>query len=246
MKRFAIATPTYNEARNIPKLVKAIGSAVRSIPDASFDLLVIDDNSPDGTASVVETLARRSPAKNLKVSVLKRAGKDGLGKAYIHGFSELLKQKYDYIIQMDADLSHNPKYLKDFVDATLTGHDFVVASRYLPGGDTPDWGWHRKLLSRGGNLYARCFLGNTITDYTGGYNMYRTDVLKKIHINTLRSGGYGFLLELKYRALQVAQSPYQIPIVFHDRQHGKSKIPKSTLFKNFILVPKIRFQKTTR
>lgn len=241
----AIATPTYNESKNIVTLIKKIEVVCRQFPAIIFTLLVIDDNSPDGTAAVVENHTKNisSTKSNLQIRVLKRKAKEGLGKAYVHGFSELLTEKFDYVLQMDADLSHNPAYIKDFVNAALKGHDFIVASRYIKGGDTPDWSWYRKLLSRGGNLYARMFLGSMITDYTGGYNMYSAPLLKHIISRPLVSSGYGFLIELKYRAVRQAVSPTQIPIVFHDRQHGISKIPKSTLLKNFILVPKIRWAK---
>lgn len=243
MTKFAIATPTYNEAGNIKKLIKAIDKNCKGMPADSFTLLVIDDNSPDGTADIAEAAAKEVKNKNFRVQVLRRKGKEGFGKAYVHGFNELLKQDFEYIIQMDADLSHDPKYLKDFVKQAGAGCDFVAASRYVKGGGTPDWGLHRKILSRGGNLYARLVLGSGVTDYTGGYNMYSADLLKKIDTGTLSSGGYGFLIELKYRALKQSDSHAQVPIIFKDRQHGKSKIPRSTLIKNFILVPRLRRQK---
>lgn len=243
MKKIAIATPTYNEAKNIQKLIPAVAIVCQKFPDLSFTLLVIDDNSPDGTADKAEAAAKKLKVKNFTVDVLRRKGKEGFGKAYVHGFDTLLAQKFDYIIQMDADLSHDPKYLKDFIEAAQNGADFVVASRYIKGGGTPDWGLHRKLLSRGGNLYTRLFLGSKITDYTGGYNMYSADLLRRIDTGSLQASGYGFLIELKYRALQHSKSHHQVPIVFMDRQHGTSKIPKSTLFKNLVLVPKIRSSK---
>lgn len=242
MKNIAIATPTYNEAKNIKKLIPAIEKVCKVYPKLSFTILVIDDNSPDGTADIAEATGKKVKAKNLKVQVLRRKGKEGFGKAYVHGFNELLKQNFDYIIQMDADLSHDPKYLKQFITEAEAGRDFVAASRYIKGGGTPDWGLHRKILSRGGNLYTRAFLGSKITDYTGGYNMYSSKLLKKIDTKTLQAGGYGFLIELKYRALQDSKSHAQIAIIFKDRQHGTSKIPRSTLVNNFILVPKLRNQ----
>jgi dolichol-phosphate mannosyltransferase len=242
MKNIAIATPTYNEAKNIKKLIPAIAKICKEFPKLSFTVLVIDDNSPDGTADVAEAVGKKTKVKNLSVRVLRRKGKEGFGKAYVHGFNELLKEKFDYIIQMDADLSHDPKYLKQFLSEAEAGHDFIAASRYVKGGGTPDWGMHRKVLSRGGNLYTRAFLGSQITDYTGGYNMYSTKLLKKINTKTLQAGGYGFLIELKYRALQESNSHSQVAIIFKDRQHGKSKIPRSTLINNFILVPKLRRQ----
>lgn len=240
MKKIAIATPTYNEVKNISKLITAVSKVCAKFPKIKFTVLVIDDNSPDGTADAADKVGKKLKSKNFEVQVLRRKGKEGFGKAYVHGFNVLLEQSFDYIIQMDADLSHDPKYLNDFIQEAEAGRDFVVASRYIPGGGTPDWGLHRKVLSRGGNLYTRMILGSKITDYTGGYNMYSADLLKSVDTASLSAGGYGFLIELKYKALQESKSFTQIPIIFKDRQHGKSKIPRSTLVKNFILVPQLR------
>lgn len=238
----AIATPTYNEAKNIKRLIESLVAVCKTIPETQFMILVIDDNSPDGTADIAERLGKSNVVRNVDIEIMRRNKKDGLGKAYIEGFTMLLKQGFDYIIQMDADMSHNPKYLTDFINLANEGHDFVVASRYLPGGDTPDWGWHRKMLSRFGNMYTRLFLGSIITDYTGGYNMYSSALLRRVGINSIHSSGYGFLIELKYRTIQNAKSPAQIAIVFRDRQHGSSKIPKRTLFKNFVLVLQLKLR----
>lgn len=238
----AIATPTYNEAKNIQKLITTIAGVCKTMPQTTFMILVIDDNSPDGTADLAEKLGKKNSVRNVSIEVLRRQKKNGLGRAYVDGFNLLLRRGFDAIIQMDADLSHNPKYLTEFVRLANEGHDMIVASRYIPGGATPDWSLLRKLLSRFGNLYTRLFLGSVITDYTGGYNMFTNRLLKKIDVKTLSSGGYGFMIELKYRALQVAKSPAQIAIVFHDRQHGTSKIPKRTIIKNFILVLRLRFR----
>ena len=167
-----------------------------------------------------------------------RMGKDGLGKAYVAGFHQLLKKNYTHILQMDADLSHDPKYIPEFIQAAKTA-DFIVGARYIKGGATPDWAWHRKLLSRFGNLYTRLFLGSKIHDYTGGYNMYSADLLRAIDLATLQAGGYGFLIELKYRAVTHAKIIHEVPIVFMDRLHGTSKIPRSTIIKNLLLVPQL-------
>jgi dolichol-phosphate mannosyltransferase len=246
LKKIAITTPTYNEAKNIKKLIVEVEKICRQYPNISFNFLVIDDNSPDGTAKVVQKVAKEITGKNFKVEVLNRKKKEGIGKAYVHGFKTLLEKDYDCIIQMDADLSHDPRYLKNFIKHAVSGKDFVVATRYIKGGGTPDWGLHRKILSRAGNLYTRFILSSRITDYTGGYNLFSTDLLRVMDIDTLGSGGYGFLIELKYRALQHAKSFSEVAIIFPDRQHGSSKIPKSTLFSNFILVPKIRLGKASK
>lgn len=243
--RIAIATPTYNEAKNITELITAINKVCKLFPHIDFFLLVIDDSSPDNTAEIAEKAAQNMKLKNFEVQVLRRIKKEGLGRAYVNGFNVLMRKGFDYIIQMDADLSHDPIYLKDFITKANAGHDFVVASRYCKGGETPDWSIYRQFLSRSGNIYSRLILGNSISDYTGGYNMFSASLLKLININTLGSGGYGFLIELKYRALQNARSIAQIPIVFHDRQHGQSKIPKNTLITSFLLVLLIRFKRAS-
>jgi dolichol-phosphate mannosyltransferase len=241
VKRIAIATPTYNEANNITKLIYAVKNVCTRYQDINFTLLVIDDNSPDGTGKIADKVAAENSAKNFTVQVLHRKGKEGFGKAYVNGFNVLLDDGYDYIIQMDADLSHNPKYLREFIKKANENCDFVVATRYIKGGGTPDWGLHRKILSRGGNIYTRLFLGSKITDYTGGFNMYSSSLLKSIDTEKLTASGYGFLIELKYKALLKSKNYAQFPIIFKDRLHGKSKIPRSTLVKNFMLVPKLKF-----
>jgi len=239
--KLAIAIPTYNEAADIRTLLESIHDQLSHVSNVQTTVFIIDDNSPDGTADIVRDVARVRKAKNFDIVVITRKEKDGLGRAYIFGFSEILKTGPDYIMQMDADLSHNPIYLPLFIKAAEQ-HDLIVGSRYLAGGATPDSSAVRKLASRGGNLYARLILGNKITDYTNGFNMYSADLLRQVNPSTIQSTGYGFLIELKFRALQHAQSVYQIPIVFHIRHHGKSKLPKATIFKNLLLVPLIKFR----
>jgi dolichol-phosphate mannosyltransferase len=243
MMKIAIATPVYNEAKNIEKLIASIDKVCKTIPQINFKLLIIDDSSPDGTANIAKKAANKVKSPNLNVEVFVRKKKDGFGRAYIAGFNKLLKDSFDYIIQMDADLSHHPKYIKEFIKAVDGGNDFIIGSRYVKGGGTPDWGLHRKILSRGGNIYSRLILSRRISDYTGGYNMFSTPLLEDIGINTLVSEGYGFLIELKYRSLLKSKSLAQVAIIFHDREHGQSKLPKSTLAKNFILVPRLKFLK---
>lgn len=240
--RLGIVTPTYNEIENIPILLSSIKLLSEKEPNIYFYVLVVDDSSPDGTALKVSELSKELKSKNFSINLVVRKKKDGLGRAYVYGFNLLLSPKLeiDYIIQMDADLSHNPKYIKNFISYANNGIDFTTASRYITGGDTPDWSRFRKLLSKGGNLYARIVLGSQITDYTGGFNMYSRELLRRINVTSLRSGGYGFLIELKYRALIFAESVAELPIVFMDRKHGNSKIPKSTMIKSFILVLSIK------
>jgi dolichol-phosphate mannosyltransferase len=237
----AIAVPTYNEAENIQKLVQAIHESLKTYPKLNLTVFVIDDNSPDGTAAIASKLGASYKKPGFSVTVIRRQKKEGLGKAYIDAFHQIIKQnKFDFILQMDADLSHEPKYLPAFLDATKQA-DFVVGSRYIRGGGTPDWALLRKFLSHGGNIYTRLFLGSKVTDYTGGYNLFSVDLLKKIDLDSLQAGGYGFLIELKYRAIQNCHGIRQIPIIFMDRQYGISKIPRDTLIANLILVPTLRF-----
>ncbi|USN95905.1 MAG: polyprenol monophosphomannose synthase [Candidatus Nomurabacteria bacterium] len=241
--KLGISIPTYNEAKNIDKLLSNIKSTLSNQKNTKTIIVVVDDSSPDNTGKVVEKFAKLHGTNNFRVLLLTRKVKDGFGKACIAGFNKLLDEKVDYILQMDADLSHNPKYIPKFIDSARSGHDFIVASRYISGGGTPDWPLHRRILSKYGNFYARFVLNNKISDYTGGYNLYSRDLLSKIDLNSINSTGYGFLIELKYKALQNCISAKQIPINFRDRQHGKSKIPKNTLIKNLILVPKLKFKR---
>lgn len=242
MNKIAIITPTYNEAKNIGILISKIDKVVKEITDYTFTLLIVDDSSPDGTAEVARKAAENLAAKNLKVEVLTRTTKDGIGKAYIHGIDTAIDLGFDYIIQIDADLQHNPNYIKDLVDQARLGKDFVGTSRYMKGGKIIGWSLHRRLLSRGGNIYTRFFLGNTITDYTNGLNLFSTDLLKKVDTSDLGATGYGFFIELKYKALKQSKNFVQIPITLVDRQHGESKITKDTLFINLLLVPKLRIK----
>jgi dolichol-phosphate mannosyltransferase len=237
--KLAIAVPTYNEAANLKKLIPAISKSLKTYPNLTCTLFIVDDNSPDGTAEVADELEEHYKSPSFKMTVLRRKRKDGLGKAYIYAFNKILSMKFDYIVQMDADLSHDPKYLPVFLDATKHA-DFVVGSRYIQGGKTPDWSLRRKLLSQGGNLYTRLFLGSRIADYTGGYNLYSAALLHKLDSKKLQSSGYGFLIELKYMALQQCHGVVQVPIVFMDRKLGVPKIPRGTLIKNLLLVPKLR------
>jgi len=241
--KIAVVTPTYNEIGNIEKLLTELQKVSNEHVNDSFSVFVVDDSSPDGTADLVTVLSPKLKTKNFNVNLIVRKEKDGLGRAYIHGFKQVLahEDKFDYILQMDADLSHNPVYITGFLHQANEKADFIVASRYINGGGTPDWPIHRQALSRGGNLYTRMILGTKISDYTGGFNMFKTSLMEKMDVNTISAGGYGFLLELKYRALHSAVNVREIPIIFLDREHGTSKIPKSTIFKNLVLVLKLRF-----
>jgi dolichol-phosphate mannosyltransferase len=240
MSRLAVVIPTYNEVSNVQNLIHSISEVSRLNADTDITVVIIDDSSPDGTAELVESLAPTWLSDNFSVRVINKPTKDGLGAAYIYGFAQLKDNGFDYYLQMDADFSHDPKYISGFIHQMKVGTDFVVASRYIPGGGTPDWTFNRRFLSRGGNWYARVVLSRRISDYTGGFNMYSAALLERMQVDTITATGYGFLLVLKYRALLNCQSLAELPIVFLDRTHGSSKMPKNTLINNFILVAKIR------
>jgi dolichol-phosphate mannosyltransferase len=235
--RLAIAVPTYNESKNITKLIKRIKD-VTNKAGVFCTVLIIDDNSPDGTGDIADKLAMHENKAAFKVQVLHRQSKQGFDKAYVAGFNKLLREDFTHIMQMDADLSHDPKYIPQFIQA-LPAADFVVGSRYIKSGGTPDWALYRRLLSRFGNIYARLFLGNSIHDYTGGFNLFSTRLIKSINPDSLKADGYGFLVELKYRAVKRCQHVKEVPIVFTERQHGVSKLPRNTILKNLLLVPKL-------
>jgi dolichol-phosphate mannosyltransferase len=243
MLRLAVVVPTYNEVTNVQNLIDAIAGVAALHLDIDLTVVVIDDSSPDGTADLVESLIPGWQSENFSVRIIKKPTKNGLGAAYIYGFTQLLTEPFDYYLQMDADLSHDPLYISGFIHQAKAGVDFVVASRYIPGGGTPDWSFNRRFLSRGGNYYARTMLSRRISDYTGGFNMYSHDLLERMSIQTITANGYGFLLVLKYRALLSATSIEELPIVFLDRTHGSSKMPKNTLWRNFLLVPQIRIHR---
>lgn len=229
--------PTYNEAENIQTLLPRVAALQAQHRAVHLCVYVIDDNSPDSTWSHVESMGQSLRSDNFCVKTLRRERKEGLGSAYVHGFRHVLEDdSIDYVIQMDADLSHDPVYLENFFALAEQSIDLVVASRYMVGGGIPDWSWHRKLLSKFGNLYAKSLLGNTISDFTGGFNMYSTSLLKKIDFDRLNAPGYGFLITLKFEALSKANSVCQFPIVFVDRKAGDSKMPLGTLASNFKLV----------
>ena len=240
----AILIPTYNELENIETLLRAIASAQMLHRNWNFHVYVIDDSSPDGTGAHVEKLALELNRPGYSAQLLTRTKKEGLGKAYIFGFNYALNDqgvRPDFVMQMDADLSHDPKYLNNFIEALEGGAQVVLGARYIPGGGCPNWSWYRKLLSSGGNHYARLVLGTKVHDYTGGFNAYTTSVLRAVALDQLDSAGYGFLIDLKFQILKQQPRIVEIPIQFIDRQFGKSKMPLNTIFQNFFLVLKIKF-----
>ena len=235
--RIAILIPTYNEAKNISLLLPKIHSVTESLP-YFFEVYIIDDSSPDGTREVALSLAQSLKRDQFCIEVISRTKKEGLRKAYIDAFQILLTKDSppDFVMQMDADLSHDPRYISDFVKAIESDADFIVGSRYIDGGSTPNWSWYRKLLSVGGNFYTRAVLSKAITDYTGGFNGYSIGLLKKMNLASINHEGYGFLISFKYAAIQYSQKIIEVPIQFLDREYGESKMPMSTVFRNFVLV----------
>jgi dolichol-phosphate mannosyltransferase len=242
--QLGILIPTYDEAMSIKTLLREINKETSNLKNVNIHIVIVDDSSLDGTGSIVKKVASELNSNSFNIELLTRKEKNGFGTACVAGFKLLLKNRVNYVLQMDADLSHDPVYLPSFVKAASNGYDLVIGSRYTLGGGTPDWSWYRRFLSKYGNMYAKNLLGKAITDYTGGYNLYSKKLLEAIDVNSLRASGYGFLIELKFRALRQSTKFCEIPIVFRDRTHGRSKIPKSTLIKNIVLVPKLKFQST--
>ena len=209
-----VIIPTYNEAENIRLIA---GRLRRAVPEA--DLLIADDNSPDGTGALADELAARDP----KVQVLHRAGKEGLGAAYVAGFAWAQERGYDVVVEMDADGSHAPEELPRLLNA-LRDADLVLGSRWVQGGKVTNWPKHREVLSRGGNLYTRLALGLPMRDATGGYRAYRTEALAKLDLELVASQGYCFQVDLAWRAWNAGFRVVEVPITFTERERGESKM----------------------
>jgi dolichol-phosphate mannosyltransferase len=231
-----IIIPTYNERENIEELLALITKT-----DPAAHILIVDDNSPDRTFEIVEGLIQSVYSGRL--FLLKRAGKLGLGTAYIAGFKWALAREYDYIFEMDADFSHDPKYLPDFLAAIQT-HDLVLGSRYVPGGGVKNWGLLRKFISRGGSLYARTILGLSLRDLTGGFKCFRREVLQAINLDEIKSNGYSFQIEMTYRAKLQGFRIAETPIIFEDRTAGKSKMSRKIFLEAVLMVWKLRLDST--
>jgi len=215
-RRALVCLPTYDERENLAPMIDAILAAAPQV-----DVLVIDDNSPDGTGLLADQVAAREP----RVKVLHRDGKEGLGRAYLAGFAWALARDYGLILEMDCDFSHDPKYLPGMLAAAGEA-DLVLGSRYVRGGGTVNWGVLRKLISRGGSLYARTILGLTVRDLTGGFKCFRREVLEGIDLPTVECTGYAFQIELTYRAARRGFRIVETPIVFADRRVGHSKMSR--------------------
>jgi dolichol-phosphate mannosyltransferase len=215
--RTLVVIPTYNERDTLPRVLAGVLAA-----PVDVDVLVVDDNSPDGTGQIADDLA----ASDQRVHVMHRPGKDGLGPAYRAGLGWGLDQGYDVLVEMDADLSHDPVHLPDLVGRTATA-DLVLGSRYVPGGGTHNWPWHRRALSSGGNRYVRSVTGAPVHDGTSGYRAFRREVLEEINLAALQSDGYSFQLETLLRAWRAGFAIAEVPIVFVERTLGASKISRA-------------------
>lgn len=218
--KLTVVLPTYNEAENLPQMIEALFAL--QFPDTDLSILVVDDDSPDGTGKIADDISSEFPGR---IFVLHRTDKQGLGKAYLAGFSKALQDGADAILQMDCDFSHQPKYISDMVEA-LKDHDMVLGSRFAKGGSVDEkWAWWRKLLSWFANsVYLRLILQTSIRDMTGGFKLWRRSTLIGLGLDRIRSNGYVFQAEMTYVATQLGYHVAEIPIHFPDRQTGESKM----------------------
>ena len=229
-----VCLPTYNERENLEAMVSALGKVL----PADSRILVVDDNSPDGTGELADRLA----AERDGVGVLHRERKEGLGPAYLAGFRRALELGADLVAEIDCDFSHDPTDLPRLVAAAEEA-DVVLGSRYVPGGGTRNWGLLRRLISRGGSLYAQILLGLRIRDLTGGFKVYRRAVLETIDLDAIESKGYAFQIETTYRAIRAGFRVVEVPIVFADRQVGGSKMSKAIVLEAIWKVPALRLSR---
>lgn len=236
-----VVLPTYNERENVRHAVARIrevadGHAIR------LHTLIVDDSSPDGTGEIADELAGEVP----DVSVLHRAGKEGLGKAYIAGFRRALEMGAERVFEMDADLSHDASYLPHFLRLIDQGADLVLGSRYVKGGGVENWSLPRKVISRGGCLYAQLILGLPYRDLTGGFKCFRREVLETVDLDAVDTRGYGFQIEMTYRVHQLGFRVVELPIVFVDRKVGESKMTNDIVVEAMKNVWKLRFSPSAR
>ncbi len=228
--------PTFDEAENLEAIVRAAIEVLERAAPGAHRILVVDDDSPDGTGAIADRLAAELPA----VEVLHRTVREGLGPAYLAGFARALDGGAAFVLEMDADFSHDPADLARLLAAAQEA-DLVLGSRYVAGGAVTDWGLLRRIVSRGGSWYARMVLSLDVRDLTGGYKCFRREVLESIDLPSIRSRGYAFQVELTHRALGAGFRVVELPIVFRDRQHGTSKMTWRIACEAAVLVPQLRF-----
>jgi dolichol-phosphate mannosyltransferase len=233
--RACVCLPTYNEQENVEPMVRALGQQLDLDRDR---VLVIDDNSPDGTGRIADALAAELPW----VEVLHRAGKEGLGPAYIAGFRQALAAGAELVLEVDCDFSHDPLDVPRLIAACEAGADLALGSRWVEGGGTVNWGRARKFVSRGGSLYARTILGVGIRDLTGGFKCFRRTVLETIDLDGIAAKGYGFQIETTYRVLRAGFAVVEIPITFVDRRVGESKMDGTIVLEAMLQVPALRWR----
>lgn len=234
----AIVIPTYNEALNIENLIKEI----LSLSLADLIVIVVDDNSPDGTAVIAERVKKRNANWFDSIFVIKRLKKMGLGSAYVAGFKKALELGADYIFEMDADFSHDPQDIPVIIEKAQN-YDLVIGSRKIKGGKIIGWNWHRKLMSAGAMFVARLFLQLKPKDVTAGFRCYHRSVLQKINLNEIKSNGYAFQEEMLYRVQNLGFKIAEVPVIFRDRRLGKSKLSKKDIIEFFALMLKLKFGK---
>ena len=237
--RIWLVIPTYNEAENVGPLVQAVAAEMAEIAPGEHRILIVDDNSPDGTGALADALA----AQLDPVEVMHRDAKSGLGRAYIAGFEHALTGGAELVVQMDADFSHDPNHLGALI-AAAEDADLVLGSRYVQGGAVRNWGVLRKLISRGGSMYARAVLGINVRDLTGGFKCIRRGVLETLDLGSLRAAGYVFQIEVTYRAIRSGFRVREVPILFVDRTAGSSKMSSMIALEAMLLVPRLRRRQT--
>ena len=228
--------PTFNEAGSLSHSIDELFEF-----NSEVDLLIVDDDSPDGTGQIADNIASENP----RVSVLHRRGKQGLGAAYIAGFHYALERDYEFVVEMDADGSHRAEDLPKLL-AIAEKHDLVIGSRYVPGGSTLNWSAHRKLLSWAGNVYAKFMLGTNISDMTAGFRVFRVSFLKGMHLETISARGYSFQIEMAYRTIYDGGRIVEVPIVFIEREIGESKMSKDIVFEAIWLMTKMGVKRLFR
>ena len=234
MKKILVIIPTYNESENILKIIPEVLN--NSTDDFQFNVLVIDDISPDGTSDMVAKM------NNPRVDLIKREKKMGLGTAYVTGFKYAIQNAYDFVFEMDADFSHDPKYLKDFIIKIEEGYDLVVGSRYIRGISVLNWPIRRLILSYVANIYTRLVTGLKVMDTTAGFACYRISSLSKINLDNIKSNGYSFQIEMKFTFYKKGYKIAEIPILFIDRREGKSKMSKKVVYEAYFMVWKLKFK----